>query len=208
MKDFPPITIILRGYSETASIRIADILDQYECFSIEVALNSEDALNILSVLMDRNYKNLPIGAGTVLDIEKLRKVIEIGCSFVLSPVNMSNEMLKICDEKDIISIPGAYSPTEVHSMYSKGANIVKLFPANMLNLDYCKSIMAPLGELPIMAVGGVNVDNFTDYLSNGFKYVGIGSGLGDKDDIENGDLSTFKENIKLMVHKVRELYEK
>ena len=112
--------------------------------------------------------------------------------FVLSPVTMSYEMLDYCRLNNIVSVPGAYSPSEIYSMADGNADIIKIFPASTLQMDYFKAVQAPLGKLQLMAVGGVNPDNVEIFFKNGVQKVGIGSGIGHREDMESGNFDEFR----------------
>lgn len=109
---------------------------------------------------------------------------------------MTKSMLDYCKEHDVISVPAAFSPGEIYEMKIDGADIIKLFPAIDLPPRYLKDIMAPLGKLPIMVVGVIDKGNAKDYFAMGAQYMGIGSGICNKDEIRIGDRSSLKENLK------------
>lgn len=202
---FPKITIILRGYSTEQAIVIAKKLDEYESFAIEVAMNSDETLASIVALKKLGLSNTPIGAGTVLDMTRLKEAKEAGADFVLSPIVMSKEMIMYCKEHNMISIPGAFTPSEIVEMKTYGADIVKVFPAESLNKKYIKAIQAPLGELPLMVVGGVNADNVEEYFKQEVMYAGIGSGVCRKEDLDQKDYKQLEENIRRMDMIVRRL---
>ena len=77
----------------------------------------------------------------------------------------------------MVSIPGAFTPTEIATAYNAKANFVKLFPAGILGMDYIKAICSPLNHIPIVAVGGVNENNLKDFFAVGVKAVGVGSNI-------------------------------
>ena len=157
------VTIILRNYEIESAKLIAQAADQYDCFSIEIATNSAKAFDEIKAVSDMHLKNVLVGAGTVVNMELLKHAKESGAEFVLSPVCMTEQMIEFCKENNIITVPGAYSPSEIQNMRDIGADIIKVFPASQLGSSYFRAIMAPLGHLPLMAVGGINAENVEEY---------------------------------------------
>ena len=101
-----------------------------------------------------------------------------------------------------ITVPAAFSPTEIQQMIDMGADIVKVFPAGQLGPDYIKAVQAPLGKLPLMVVGGVNVDNVQSYFDKGATYAGIGSGIFDPADIEACDAANLAASVRRLEESV------
>src|SRR5699024_11909387 len=95
------------------------------------------------------------------------------------------EMINLGKENNILTVPAAMTPSEVHDMFSRGADIVKVFPAGVVTPRFFSDIQAPLGELSLMAVGGVSKENVKEFFNYGTKYVGIGSGMFPKDVLES-----------------------
>ena len=105
----------------------------------------------------------------------------------------------------MVSVPGALSPTEIATAYHAGATIVKLFTADTLGLSYVKAVRGPISHVPLMAVGGVSLDNFKDFLDSGFTSVGIGSNIVRNDLIEKGEFEKIRELAKAYTDKLQEL---
>ena len=178
--------------------------DRYDCFSLEIAANSTNAFEEIRMLCGLHLKNTKIGAGTILNMDLLHKAKEAGATFVLSPVCMTLNMIEFCKENNIICVPGAFSPTEIQSMKDFGADIIKIFPASNFPMNYLKAVMAPLGHLPLMVVGGVNAGNVKDYFSAGADYAGVGSGICDLTELQSGDRSSVVRNLKILSDIVKE----
>lgn len=192
------ITLILRGYDLSSALAVAREAEKYACFNIEVASNSENAFAEIEAIRSLHLGNVPVGAGTVTDMALLQKAETVGAEFVLSPTCMSADMLAYCRRHNIISVPGAFTPSEILQMKDWGADIIKVFPASTLGPDYFKAVMAPLNHLPFMAVGGINASNAASYFEKGVDYVGIGSGICDRSALRNGDTLSLQENLKVL----------
>ena len=194
-KEINKITLILRKYSREEIIAIAEEANRYDCFNLEITTNTPEWDKSISEVIERGLNNIAVGAGTVLDMELLKRAIDVGSQFVLSPITMTEEMLEYCREKEVVSVPAAFSPSEIYDMYRKGADIIKLFPAIDLPPRYIKDITAPLGNIPIMVVGGVNADNIREFFENGACSAGIGSGICDREQLKQGNYDSLKSNL-------------
>ncbi|EKQ3346579.1 TPA: bifunctional 4-hydroxy-2-oxoglutarate aldolase/2-dehydro-3-deoxy-phosphogluconate aldolase, partial [Enterococcus faecium] len=102
-----------------------------------------------------------------------------------------------------LTIPGAMSPTEIFKMFEMGADIVKVFPANCLGPEYFNQVQAPLGSLPLMAVGGVDQTNAQNYLNNGASYVGIGSKFFEKSAVHQLNYERLMELAESFIDSLR-----
>ncbi|MCH3523635.1 bifunctional 4-hydroxy-2-oxoglutarate aldolase/2-dehydro-3-deoxy-phosphogluconate aldolase, partial [Enterococcus faecium] len=106
-------------------------------------------------------------------------------------------------QQNLLTIPGAMSPTEIFKMFEMGADIVKVFPANCLGPEYFNQVQAPLGSLPLMAVGGVDQTNAQNYLNNGASYVGIGSKFFEKSAVHQLNYERLMELAESFIDSLR-----
>lgn len=196
LQNFPKVTIILRGYSHSQVRTVMQALLQSSIRSVEITMNTEGALDMIKDFSREFGDEMYIGAGTVTTMKEAVSAIEAGAAFILSPVMLSREIIDLCKKHSVISVPGAMTPTEIHNSLKDGADIVKVFPANSCGAKFFKDIKAPLGDIPLMAVGGVNRENAADYLKSGADYLGIGSGIFSKKDIEEENLEGLVKSLK------------
>jgi 2-dehydro-3-deoxyphosphogluconate aldolase/(4S)-4-hydroxy-2-oxoglutarate aldolase len=192
------ITIILRGYTYEETRTIVEVLSRSKINSVEITLNTEGSKEIIKKIIAEYGDRMLIGAGTVVTKQDLLDVIKIGAKFVLSPVIWDKEMFDICKENNVISIPGTFTPSEIYESFQLGADIVKVFPAGIVTPKFFKDIMAPLGHLRLMAVGGVNEKNIAEFFANGVEYAGIGSGIFNKEDVTNKNYEKMAENVRAL----------
>ena len=168
------VVAILRGMPANEIFRIADALYDGGIRLLEVTLNSENALKTIEQL-SHVYKNkMLIGAGTVLNKVDGKNAIAAGAKFIISP-SLDIEVIKVAKDSGVISIPGAFTPTEIVTAHNNGADIVKVFPCP--DAAYLKSILAPLNHIRMMPTGGVDSSNIKAYASAGAVAFGIGSAL-------------------------------
>lgn len=117
-----------------------------------------------------------IGVGTVLTTRQVELAAAAGAEFAISP-NTDPEIINLCRMNDMLSIPGALTPSEIVNAYNAGADVIKLFPSDTMGIPYIKAVRAPLRHIPMLAVGGVNTKNLAEVLATGVWGVGIGSGV-------------------------------
>ena len=117
-----------------------------------------------------------IGVGTVLTTRQVELAAAAGAEFAISP-NVDTNIISHCRIHDMLSIPGALTPSEIVHAYNSGADVIKLFPSDTMGIPYIKAVRAPLRHIPMLAVGGVSVNNLAEVLATGVWGVGIGSGV-------------------------------
>lgn len=144
------------------------------------------------------HDDMSIGAGTVLTADQVKAAHDAGCQFIVSP-NTNVNVISSTKASGMTSIPGAMTPTEILAAWDAGADIVKLFPAGYLGLDYLKDIKAPISHIPLIATAGITLDNFKDYLVGGCCGAGISSYLSDKKIIESGNFDEFTARAKAFI---------
>lgn len=143
--------------------------------AIEITLSTRGALRVIEQLANEYGPEVSIGAGTVLDEPSAYACVSAGASFVVSP-NFNPSMLRAAKRHQLVSISGAYSPTEILATAEEGADIVKLFPADG-GPEYARAVLAPLSHIPLMPAGGVDLENVGDWFAAGVCAVGVGSSI-------------------------------
>ncbi len=141
---------------------------------MEIALNSPDALQGLQELRRTYGSQILLGVGTALTATDAETAIDAGAQFVIAP-DTDESVIAVCLRRNIPVIPGAFTPTEIKRAYQLGAAMVKLFPAQ--SPSYIRAVRGPLSHIPLMATGGVTIENAGDYLKAGASALGMGSEL-------------------------------
>lgn len=175
LRNVPPLTVptLARYYSEAGLT------------TLEVTMNSDEALTTITRLVQDFGGKLNIGAGTVCTLEDLDKALTAGAQFIVTPI-LQEEVIRACVQQQVPVFPGAYSPTEIYKAWHLGATMVKVFPATKLGASYIKEVLAPMSYLKLLPTGGVALDNFTEFLKAGAAGLGMGSQLFPKQLIEEG----------------------
>jgi len=167
---------IVRASTSDAALRIAEACIAGGITALEVAFTTPDTLGVLRALRERHGGEVLLGAGTVLDAETARAAILAGAQFIISP-GVNVETIALCQRYQVLAMPGAMTPTEIVTALQAGADIVKVFPAEMFGPAYIKALRAPLPQAPLMPTGGVTVQNLAEWFASGAVAVGIGSSL-------------------------------
>jgi 2-dehydro-3-deoxyphosphogluconate aldolase/(4S)-4-hydroxy-2-oxoglutarate aldolase len=147
---------------------------------IEITLDSDGALD--AIARARSRGNLTVLAGTVREATQVDAAVAAGAEAIVSPA-VSLPVLERAAALGTPAIPGALTPTEIETAWRAGAALVKLFPAGLGGPGYVRAVLAPLGDVPLLATGGVDAANARAFLDAGAVAVGVGSGLGDAADV-------------------------
>jgi 2-dehydro-3-deoxyphosphogalactonate aldolase len=169
-----PVVAILRGIKPDEVTAVADILFNAGIRLLEIPLNSPDPLSSISTVAKYTQGRMLAGAGTVLTPDEVKEVGMAGGKFIISP-NTDPEVIAATKSAGMISIPGFLTATEGFTAIRAGADYLKLFPAGKFGPGYIKDLKAVI-KTPIMAVGGVSIENTTEFLQV-CSGIGIGSAL-------------------------------
>ena len=144
-----------------------------------------------------------VGAGTVTTPELVDLAREAGATYIVSP-DFRPDVVRHTLALDMVSLPGAMTPTEIKQAYDCGADFVKVFPAAQLGPGYIKAVRGPLNQIPLMAVGGVNEKNAADFMRAGCCGVGVGGNLVNKEWIAGGEWDRITALAREFVEAVSE----
>ncbi|TDL30975.1 bifunctional 4-hydroxy-2-oxoglutarate aldolase/2-dehydro-3-deoxy-phosphogluconate aldolase [Jeotgalibacillus sp. S-D1] len=171
------VVAVIRGSKPENILSIARALKKGGVNTLEITVETPGAMTIIEKLAtELQGEDVIIGAGTVLDAETARAAILSGAQFIFSPT-VNTETIKMTKRYGMLSIPGAFTPTEILHAYEHGADVIKVFPANTGGPSHIKNIKGPLPHIPMMATGGIDVNNAGDYIRAGAIGIGAGSTL-------------------------------
>ena len=195
------IVAIIRASSGEQLVNVARALYDGGIDIIEVTFTTPGVVDVISAVRKEFGSKILLGAGTVLDPETARVALLAGAEFIVSPcVNL--EVIKLAHRYDKLVMPGAYTPTEIVTAWEAGADVVKLFPADIGGAPYLKALKGPLPQVRMMPTGGVNQQTLLDFVKAGACAVGLGSQLVEKDALERGDFARIRqlatEYVRLM----------
>lgn len=168
----------------------------------EITMTVPDALLLIEKARKSNLNDRLVGVGSVLDAESARRAIDAGAHFVVSPV-LKKEIIMEAQSAEVPVIPGAFTPTEVQTAWEWGADIVKIFPANILGMNFFKGVKAPMPHLKLMPTGGVSLTNAKDWINSGACAVGVGSALLNREAIKKRDFDQIQKNAEALVSNLK-----
>ena len=188
---------IIRGAQPADVVKIAEALFSGGIRVLEITMNSEAPLRVIKTISDALGDKMIIGAGTVLDAESAKQAVAAGARFILSPI-ANSDIIKTAKDIGAVSIPGAFTPTEIYNAYKNGGDIIKVFPA--ISPSYIKDISGPLPQIKLLPTGGINLENILEYKKAGAAGFGIGSALADtKKEITRDYLLQLTDKAKKFV---------
>jgi 2-dehydro-3-deoxyphosphogluconate aldolase / (4S)-4-hydroxy-2-oxoglutarate aldolase len=195
------IIAIIRAQRSEMLISAADAIRQGGVSVVEVTMTTPGALAIISQAATQFGKVL-FGAGTVLDAESARAAILAGAGFIVSP-HIDLGTIALCNRYGIPVIPGGYTPTELLSARQAGADLIKLFPADVGGPKLVKAILAPLPQLELVPTGGVDLNNAAEFIRAGAAALGVGSSLISQALLDSGDMNELTRRAAGFIQAVK-----
>lgn len=192
------IIVIVRGVESEKLIPLAEAMYKGGIRLLEItysangAVSDEETTENIKLLSKHFEGRMYIGAGTVLNEKQVQLTKDAGGMFIISP-DTNDAVIKKTRQLEMVSMPGALTPTEIQTAHDSGADFVKLFPITNMGIGYVKAVKAPLSHIKLLAVGGVDENNMADYLKAGVCGFGVGSNIIDKKMIEAGDFDGITE---------------
>lgn len=197
------IIAIMRASSSDQLIIAADAIKAGGVKAIEVTMTTPGALSVIETAKARYGDNVLFGAGSVLDPETARSAILAGADFVVAPT-LNLDMVALCNRYSIPVMPGCYTPTEALTAWESGADMIKLFPASFGGASLVKAMLAPLPQLEIVPVGGVDLDTAADFIRSGAAALGVGSSLVNQKLLDEGNLDELTRRAEKFIQAVKD----
>jgi 2-dehydro-3-deoxyphosphogluconate aldolase/(4S)-4-hydroxy-2-oxoglutarate aldolase len=195
------VVAVIRAPSKESLAPIAQALLEGGVAAIEVTMSTPKAIAGIEMLADALGDRAIVGVGTVLDAATCRDAIAAGAQFVLSPT-LDEEVVATTRRYGKISVPGAFTPTEILRAWTAGADIVKVFPSTGLGPTYFRDLLAPLPQLRLTPTGGVDLKNAGEWIKAGAACLGVGSAMVTKEAMTKGDWATIAANARSFVNAV------
>lgn len=198
---------ILRGVEDEKLIPLAEALYNGGIrlleitFSANKTVSDEKTAKNINRLVNHFEGRMFIGAGTVLYKKQVELVRQAGGRFIVTP-NTDKLVIDQSKECGLVSVVGAFTPTEIVTANNLGANFVKFFPASNLGTDYIKAVTAPLSHIKLLAVGGIKETEIGGYIKAGAYGFGIGSNIIDKKCLANCDWNGITELARKYVGEI------
>ncbi|MGL5095646.1 MAG: bifunctional 4-hydroxy-2-oxoglutarate aldolase/2-dehydro-3-deoxy-phosphogluconate aldolase [Planctomycetia bacterium] len=185
------IVAVVRAPDGGRLVEVAEALAAGGVPVLEITLTVPDALDVIRAVRKALGDRVLLGAGTVLDSETARAAILAGAEFIVGP-NVSLPVIELCRRYDKMVMPGAFTPTEIVTAWQAGADVVKVFPAEIGGPAYFKALAGPLPQIRLMPTGGVDLNTAGEFLKAGACALGLGSALVDKKAVADGDMARIE----------------
>ncbi|GAA4617327.1 MULTISPECIES: bifunctional 4-hydroxy-2-oxoglutarate aldolase/2-dehydro-3-deoxy-phosphogluconate aldolase [Saccharopolyspora] len=174
--DLSPLTVVYRGMAPQQVLRLSEALHQAGVRSFEVTMTGERPMETIELLSRELPGDALIGAGTVSTPEQVSASAAAGARFAVSP-HFDAEVVERTREEGLLSVPGAFTPTEIMAARKAGADVVKVFPINAVGADYLRQLRGPMPDLVVMASGGVTPALAAEVVAAGAACVAVGHHL-------------------------------
>ncbi len=198
------VIAIVRGLYGEEILRLAQALHAGGVDVLEATFDPMDAADrirtaeTIRMLTENLGDCMLFGAGTVTAEEMVRQAHDAGARFIVSP-NTDEAVIRATRALDMVSVPGALTPTEIKYAHNLGADFVKVFPACNMGVSYFKNIHAPLKDVRLLAVGGVKTENAAEYMAAGCVGLGVAGCLFQKDWIRAGEWDRVTQAAKALL---------
>ena len=192
------IVAVIRAESPDLLVDVAEALLAGGVEVMEVTFTVPRAARVIEKVADKLGSRILLGAGTVLDTETARAAFLAGAEFIVSPA-VNVDVLEMCRRYSKLVMPGAFTPTEVVTAWQAGADIVKVFPSDLVGPKYLKLLHGPLPHIRLMPTGGVNLDTAGDFLKAGACALGIGGSLVEAKAVAAGDMKRIESLARQFV---------
>ena len=200
INEAPVVAIVRRP--KVDPVRCIEHLFQTGIRLVEITMDTPDAVAILKSLRSRVPANGLLGAGTVTDVARAEAAIAGGATFLVTP-NLNLDVIHTARAHGVPIIPGAMTPTEIWNAAAAGAEYVKVFPASALGPGFFREIRGPFAHIPLMATGGVNLENARDFTHFGVDAVGVGGALIPKSNEEFNRCGEIAQRLLEIVREAR-----
>jgi 2-dehydro-3-deoxyphosphogluconate aldolase / (4S)-4-hydroxy-2-oxoglutarate aldolase len=170
------IVAVVRSPDSQQLVEVCRALAEGGVTVVEITLSVPNALDVLKQVRYALGDRLLLGAGTVLDAETARAVLLAGAEYVVAPT-LNLDVIRLCRRYNKLVMPGAFTPTEILTAWEAGADIVKVFPADVVGPAFFKAVRAPLPQIRLMPTGGVDLQTAASFLKAGACCLGVGGQL-------------------------------
>jgi 2-dehydro-3-deoxyphosphogluconate aldolase/(4S)-4-hydroxy-2-oxoglutarate aldolase len=196
------IIAIMRAQSSDQLIAAADAIRAGGVRVIEVTMTTPGALSVITAATKKYGNEVLFGAGTVLDPETARAAILAGAGFIVAPT-LNLDVIRLCNRYSVPVMPGCLTPTEMLTAWEAGADMIKLFPADVGGPDLIKAILAPLPQLQIVPVGGVDLNTAAAFIRKGAVALGVGGSLINQKLLDSGDMAELSRRATAFIDEVK-----
>lgn len=190
------VLAVIRSTGAPEAVEVGRALSQGGIRVLEVAFTTPGAAEAIAGLSRELGDRALVGAGTVLDESTATAAIRAGAGFLVSP-NVAPDVIRTGGRHGVPTLPGAASTTEILTALEAGVDMVKLFPASVLGIEYLKAVLPVMPTVALVPTGGINAETAPRWLEAGAVAVGVGGSL------TRGEASTISARASQIVEAVR-----
>jgi 2-dehydro-3-deoxyphosphogluconate aldolase/(4S)-4-hydroxy-2-oxoglutarate aldolase len=200
------LVAVVRSSRADVVVDVARALAEGGLRAIEITFTVPGAPDLIREARRVLGNDVLLGAGTVLDPETARAAILAGAQFLVAPT-INLDVIRLAHRYDIAVMPGGFTPTEVLTAWEAGADLVKVFPAELGGPALIKALKAPLPQVRLMPTGGVDLNTAEAFLRAGAVCLGVGSSLIDPKFLADRNFAALSQRALQFVDVVRHYRE-
>ena len=189
---------VVRLKDPDALLRVVEAVAAGGVRAVEVTMTVPGALGQIARVREHFGGDVVLGVGSVLDAETATAAVDAGARYVVSPV-FKPAVVAAAHAHGAAAMPGCFTPTECEAAHAAGADVVKVFPADVVGMPFFRAVLAPMPHLKLMPTGGVTLDNAGDWLRAGAVAVGVGTALLDAKAVADGDYGRLADHARRLV---------
>lgn len=196
------VVAVVRGKSGESMVQVAQAIAAGGVRCIELTFTTPDCLDVIKAVRKACGGTNVIGAGTVLDSETARAALLAGAQFIVAPATDPGT-IELCKRYSVPVMPGALTPTEVARAWQAGADVIKIFPANVMGPKYLKDLAGPFPQCRFTPTGGVDEKTIGEYIKCGAVAGGVGTALVDPKLVDEGKFDVLTQRAAALIAAVK-----
>src|SRR5712692_2136073 len=200
------IVAVVRSPDSQQLVEVARALADGGVTVVEITMTVPNALDVVRQVRHALGDRLLLGAGTILDAETARAALLAGAEYLVAPT-LNRDVIRVCRRYDKLVMPGAFTPTEILTAWEAGADIVMVFPADVVGPAFFKALRGPLPQVRLMPTGGVDLTTASSFLQAGACCLGIGGQLVEPKAVAERNFDRIRTLAKQYVNIVKEVRE-
>lgn len=192
------VLAVIRAPHPQAAIDASNALIRGGVTGLEITYSTPEAASVIAELTRQHGDGAVVGAGTITSATQAQEAAEAGARFLVSP-GTRRAVVEAMVGTGLLTMSGAFTPSEVMAALEYGAHVVKVFPASLGGPGLLKALAAPFPDVPFMPTGGVNPENLSEWFDAGAIAVGAGGDLVPGDALAEGDMDRIEELARLFM---------
>src|SRR5437870_5808479 len=198
------IVAVVRSPDGEQLVEVARALADGGVTVVEITMSVPDALDVVRRVRKALGDRVLLGAGTVLDAETGRAALLAGAEYLVAPT-LNLDVIRLCRRYDKLVMPGAFTPTEILTAWEAGADVVKVFPADVVGPAFFKALRGPLPQVRLMPTGGVDLTTAAAFLKAGACCLGVGGQLVEPRAVAEGNFDRIRDLARQYVAIVQQV---